>query len=274
MKKLLALALILCLCLLPLVSCGGDASGDLEVHFLSVGKADAILLKTKGEAILIDTGYEESYTTIKTALNKEGVVTIDHLILTHFDEDHIGSAARLLGTCPVGTLYMPDYEGQNNEYQTLSAALGSYGGEVKRVQQALTLQLTGFTLTIDPTALTSIAEDEDNNRSLIVSVRSDSFSMLLMGDAKKARVTEYASRDSAHYDVVKLPHHGNYFKDLAGYLDKITPAYAIHSCDAELVEQKLKNACSERGITQFITGDGTVHLTYTIADDVLSVTQD
>ncbi len=273
MKKIFALALALLFCLLSFAACGEEVQSDLRVLFFSVGKADAILIETKSETILVDTGYEEDYTTIKSALTREGITTIDHMILTHYDKDHIGSAQELLSSCTVGTLYLPDYQGMGGEYADLAVFLTQYNGATETVTDLVTLSLDGFTMTIDPTRLTSLTSEDDNDHSLIISLKNDNFSMLLMGDAEKSRVVEYASRDSSHYDVVKLPHHGDYFKDLAWYIGEITPLYAIHCCESGDVAEKLDAACTERGITQFTTGNGNVTLTYTLADNKLIITQ-
>ncbi len=273
MKKWISLILVLLFCLLPLSSCG-DGRADLEVLFLSVGKADAILLRTKEHTVLIDTGYEESYSTIKTALTREGVSHIDHMILTHFDKDHIGSSVELLSTCSVGNVYLPNYEGTGGKYAELSDFLRNYRGDCTRVTEAITLTLDGFTFHIDPTSMTSLEPEDDNDYSLIVSVKNKTFSLLLMGDAEKARVTEYARRDTTPYDVIKLPHHGDYFKDLVSYINTVSPAFVIHSCEIEAVDTRLDQACEESGIRQFITGEGPVRLRYDAASDITSVEYD
>ncbi len=272
MKKILALALILVSILIPFASCGGGA--DLDALFLSVGKADCILLRVGDETILVDTGYDENYTTIKSTLTKEGVGHIDHMILTHFDKDHIGSAEELLTTCTVGCVYMPAYNGTGGIYTNLAAFFATYRGEVKRVTERLALTLGDFSMVIDPTALTSLGDEDDNNHSLIVSLRHSGFSMLLMGDAEKARVVDYATRDTATYNIVKLPHHGDYFKDLAWYLDTAKPSHAIHSCEAGGVDEKLSEALNARSINQFITADGNIRVTYSISSGTYSVTQE
>ncbi len=256
-------------CFLP--SCE-EQTHDLEVHFLSVGEADSILIKTKTKALLIDAGLEENYTTISSALSREGIDRLDYMILTHFDKDHIGSAEELLHTREVGEILMPVYHPTGGTYMKFSAYMESYDGKVTNVTQETTLTLDEFEIKIDPTHLTSIPED-DNNNSLIVSLRHGDFDMLLLGDAEKTRIIEYAARDTAAYDVVKLPHHGDYFKDLKWYLEKNPPTYAISSCEAENVKDNLTEMCSELKIKHYVTGDGTVHLTYDIKSAKLHLEQ-
>jgi phosphoribosyl 1,2-cyclic phosphodiesterase len=65
---------------------------------LDVGQGDATLVVgPTGRGFLIDTGPEGlGEEKILPTLNKEGIERLDWLLLTHYDIDHIGSAADLL----------------------------------------------------------------------------------------------------------------------------------------------------------------------------------
>ena len=65
-------------------------SGKLKIYFFSAGKADAILLYGADFAVLIDTGLKGFGGEIVSYLKEQGIDTLDALILTHFDEDHVG----------------------------------------------------------------------------------------------------------------------------------------------------------------------------------------
>ncbi|UKI13072.1 MAG: MBL fold metallo-hydrolase [Oscillospiraceae bacterium] len=76
------------------------AAHRLYVDFLSVGKADCILLRMDDRVILIDTGEKADAALIRRTLDGYGIRRIDCLILTHYDNDHIGAAAAVLeGVC-------------------------------------------------------------------------------------------------------------------------------------------------------------------------------
>ncbi|MDE5563750.1 MAG: MBL fold metallo-hydrolase, partial [Oscillospiraceae bacterium] len=70
-----------------------DAAGVLTVIFLKVGKADGIVLQTAAHTVVIDCGEKSDGKKMVDFLEENGVKIIDYMILTHYDQDHIGGAA-------------------------------------------------------------------------------------------------------------------------------------------------------------------------------------
>ncbi len=89
-----------------------------EIDFLPVGtekSGDAILVRygnlfgsrAEQKVILIDAGYQDtSKTVIKHLETHYGTKTIDLMISTHPDQDHIGGLETVLNECTVGQLWM------------------------------------------------------------------------------------------------------------------------------------------------------------------------
>src|SRR5690606_16426125 len=82
---------------------GARATGaGLEVHFIDVGQGDAIALRTPRDRwILVDAGpasddYDAGERRVVPFLRRRGVRTLEALVLTHPDLDHIGGAAAVL----------------------------------------------------------------------------------------------------------------------------------------------------------------------------------
>ena len=260
---------LLCVALL-LVTLGSAAAcgkkpetGDLTGVFMNVGKADAILLYTADTTILVDTGYEESFSTIKQVLKREGKRRIDYLILTHYDKDHIGGAPAVLDHFEVGEVLLPDVPGDSDAYLALTDALSRTSATVRRLTEARTLRLAdGCAARVLPTQRTGVTDE--NNTSLITEVTYDGFGLLLLGDALKDRVEEYAAGMQGTYQVVKTPHHGDYFKALRNLLVKAGAKHAIACADGSEreVEEKYEDMCRELGITSFRTDAGEIRLTF------------
>ena len=68
---------------------------DLEIYFIDVGQGDSTLIVTPNDKkILIDGGGSSTYdvgknTLIPYLLDRK-IKEIDYLIISHFDQDHVG----------------------------------------------------------------------------------------------------------------------------------------------------------------------------------------
>ena len=85
--------------------------GQLTVHFIDVGQGDAILIQfPSGQNMLIDAGGRQAADTVINYLRQQRVQTIDHCIVTHPHEDHIGGLAAVIDTFAIGQVYLPRVE--------------------------------------------------------------------------------------------------------------------------------------------------------------------
>ena len=101
MKKLLMTKLPLLLGLLLAANAWLHAQ-ELRIHQLDVGQGAATYIEVYTAAgmlaprnILIDAGYKEEASTIRTYLNNAGIKNVEYAVATHYDKDHIGG---FLGT--------------------------------------------------------------------------------------------------------------------------------------------------------------------------------
>lgn len=252
----------------------------MKVDFLNVGDADSILLQLDDTVILMDTGESDDYATITAALDKSSVSTIDYLILTHFDNDHIGTAATLLkdDRYTVKTVYMPDYVRKSDLCRRLDDALKILKKQgattVHRLTEAVSLALPYGTLWIHPTALYPAGETlgsddshtvEENNYSLMTTVTFGDIDLLLAGDAEQDRILEFMQAAPGQtYEVIKIPHHGGYDKALSDLLQaSLGPLrYCVVSVGTpDLVEASLRTAMRAAAAADYYTYDGTIRLT-------------
>ena len=103
-----------------------QSRGDLDplkVTILKVGKADAIVVQTEEKTMVIDAGEEEDGEELELFLKQQYVSCIDTLIITHFDQDHVGGADTLVENLEIGQVLLPDYEGSNTEYMDFMTEL-------------------------------------------------------------------------------------------------------------------------------------------------------
>ena len=270
MKPLVKLAVLLFAVTLLLTACTPSESGivpkpytatNLEVHFFDAGKADAILLTTANSAVLIDTGEKGFGKTILADLEEKGVSKLDYLIVTHFDQDHVGGAAKVLESITVGTVLQSNQPKDSKEYDNYVDALNAAGIVPVTVRETYEFTQDGVAYTVDPPRKSKYNEDESNNSSLIVSVVNGGNRLLFTGDAQTERLAELLDTDSTSYDVLKLPHHGQDEPLLDPLLKSTKPSYAvITSSDDEPESEEVVRALKQAGIRILLTREGSFTL--------------
>lgn len=241
----------------------------LTITALPVGKADALILKTDDWAAMIDTGEESDGSYIRETLEAAGIDHLNLLLITHFDKDHVGSAAELLETVGADQVRMPDYEGTRPEYAAFLAALEAHPEtEVQRVTGTETLEIpagsVNTSLTIyaadDPAEIQNTDGEYDNDMSLVVDLTCGEKKFLFTGDIEKTRIRQMLeSQVDWNADWIKMPHHGRYQKKVEKLLEAVRPSYAV-ICDGddEEAEEETLDALKKRQIEEWETADGTV----------------
>ncbi|MBR3474142.1 MAG: MBL fold metallo-hydrolase [Oscillospiraceae bacterium] len=274
MKKLRNLSLWLLAAALLLSACGGagkqsqtapeQESGQqpqLQVFFFSCGKADAMLLTTEHGAVLLDAGNKGFGKEILAYCRDKGIYSLDYLILSHFDKDHIGGAPRVLQGLPVRQLLQPDGPGEGSAWENYAAALQELGVEPVTVREDLSFTLDGVRFTVNPPKASNYADSAANNVSLIVSVECGDCRLLFTGDAENLRLEEWTAAHRERCDFIKMPHHGAWHRALEPLLTQAQPSYALITCsDAEPEEAKTLRKLEKLDVQVFLTRLGPVLL--------------
>ena len=253
---------LLLLCLTFLFAGCGEKEEDtlLTMTFLNTGKSDCIVIEA-GEGIVVnDAADADDSEAICAFLDAGGTKRIEYLILSHFDKDHIGSAADLIRRYEVGCVLMPDYEEDSEPYLSLIDALEETDTVGRRLTAAWSFSLEGVDFYVD--APREQTYENDNNYSLITCVMNRQNRFLLMGDAKKIRTEEFLESSLAknRYDLIKMPHHGNYTKNLETLFATARPEYAVLTADPERrrVEEETLALLDMYQCKVFYTDEGTV----------------
>lgn len=203
---------------------------------LNVGQGDSILLHSKNQNVLIDTGGVMSYaqeswqqkektssvvlnTTIPM-LKKLGISKLDYLVLTHGDYDHLGEATILLDNFKVKQVYMN--EGYKNY---LEKNIISNFSNVKVLKQDDTFRIGN----IHFLSLNHDLEDE-NDSSIVLFARSRNKSILLTGDASKKTEKEIMKEyDIGQVDILKAGHHGSKTSSGEEFIKELNPKLVLIS---------------------------------------------
>ena len=117
-SKRIAAALFLLTVLLTAVftGCGKKDVDGLTVVFPKLGAADCAILKETSCTVVIDTGESGDGAAILDVLEAYGRESIDLLVISHYDKDHVGGAAELLASMPVERVIGSAYPKDSEEY--------------------------------------------------------------------------------------------------------------------------------------------------------------
>ncbi|MBE6693199.1 MAG: MBL fold metallo-hydrolase [Ruminococcaceae bacterium] len=263
-----------------------DAANTLRVDFLKTGKSDAIILRMDDKVVLVDTGDSDDYGKISGYLDSYGITTVDMMIITHFDNDHVGSASKLVKNYAVKTVYTPDYIRDSSRYRALMSAVDEAGGATKLLKISEDVELDmGYgsiwlnTTQLYPTGQTLGSDEanefsEENNYSLIVTVTFGKTRLLITGDAERERMEEFNAAltqkgASLDYTLVKMPHHGAYTKGIDATLRAVTPRYCVICTDSGTgVEASTVTLMRSVGAAAYYTYNGDI---YFVTDGTSSV---
>lgn len=219
--------------------------------FLSIGKADFILLQTENHNVIIDCGEKDNGKEIAEYLEKKSVATVDYLIITHFDKDHVGGASKVLKTASVLNVIEPDYSEDSDEMDKYRKTLNEKNITPNVLKEQLSFTLDDVDFTVDPPQKDFYGEDNDNDFSIITTARHHNKTFLFTGDAMELRLSEIM--DSAKCDFLKVPYHGREIANIGQFLDSASPEIAVICTSKKEVSESTLDALAERNILDYPT---------------------
>lgn len=254
------LALLLTVC----CGCSGapapvSPSGThLTVYAFSAGSADAFLLTSETAAVLIDCGEKDFGEEIVQHLNDLGVQRLDCLILTHFDKDHVGGAAKVLQSVAVGRVLQSNVPKDSKAYRNYLEALEETGMTAETVREKLSFSLDGVQYTVFPPA-ERYDNNASNNFSLILTVSNGADRLLFPGDAEEERIAELLDLQLGIFQFLKVPHHGRYGGETEHLIQAVQPEIAVITSSDEEPEDAATVQCLEQaGAAVYLTKNGPV----------------
>ena len=261
------IALILLLCAAWFFTQRLGSAGRIEDGFtitaLPVGKADALILQEGETNILIDAGCRENGASIVEELRNRGIERLDLLLITHFDKDHVGSAAYIVEQMEVETVWMPDYEGDREEYAEFLTSLEGHP-DTARLTKPVQKQLGELSVAVypaeDPEEIQDTEDEYDNDMSLVASVTYGDCRFLFTGDIEKTRIGQMLAADvDWGHDWIKMPHHGRYQNALRDLVEAVRPSWAVICCsEDEPAEEKTLKLLAEENVSVWDTSDRAV----------------
>ena len=206
--------------------------GPLKVYFLDVGQGDAILVETPTHKhLLLDGGPNKKVLSEIGKALPFGVRTIDVMIESHPDKDHIGGLPEVVNRYKVGLFLEPGVQSDNTIDDELHARL-----EKKNVPDLLARR--GMVINFgDGARLRILFPNQDvsrwetNDASIVAKLEYGDKSFLLTGDSpiKSENILLKLDPKILDSDVLKAGHHGSRTSTSLPYAEAISPEYTVIS---------------------------------------------
>lgn len=230
-KLLIAFAVLFVIWMITLIPV---KNSNLEITAFDVGNADCFLIKTpQNEYLMIDTaknGYKGGKSQAELIVLKyfkdNGIKNIDTIIVTHFDNDHCGGAVDLMKGIKVKNLYVNDLNHDSYAAKDIYKTAKETGVKLILAENSQTVYDKSGVVLVNYLSKTG---GNDNDNSIITTLKYKDFSMLFTGDAGEDVLNSVIGNLGQNYTVLKVPHHGAH-----GVLNKkimkvLKPEYSLIS---------------------------------------------
>lgn|GEM_PF-2934235 len=182
--------------------------------FLAVGQAQTVILNTKDGVILYDCGTrrcpkETAGLSIAQELWKRGIYSVDAIVLSHPDSDHINGVEGLAERIKIRTVFVSEHFEKKGEGEDLLKRLGELGVKTEKIKPPVKI---GKSIEVVAPLVDKLFERDlsPNNMSLGLLVRlSDSTRLFLTGDMESEEMGTLIVLDAVpQAEFLQLPHHG------------------------------------------------------------------
>ena len=211
------------------------APAGFGATFLSVGQGDCCVVRTpSGRTMLMDGGTYGSgnigYDLIAPYLRRQGINTIDVLVISHPHADHINGLIAVLSDFDVGLVLDPAIPHPSATYRDFLRAVRDRKIPFRKAVRGQVIDLgDGARAEVinPPDQHLRGTEDDVNNNSVVVRVTSGGDSIMLAGDAGCAAEADMLeSALNLRSDLLKVAHHGSSDATSDAWLDAVDPEVA------------------------------------------------
>ncbi len=205
-----------------------NQNSKFEVHFIDVGQGDSALVLCDDKTMLIDGGKSTASDIVYTYLKKQNITSLDLIVMSHADDDHIGGLSAPLSTITVKRIIGPKTTADTKSYKTLMRKISDNGLSLEH--PVLGSEMDFASAKIKFLGPVTDPNSERNNSSVVMKITYGSTSFLFTGDAAYEEEKEILNRG---YDisatVLKVGHHGSASSTSYSFLREIMPRYAVIS---------------------------------------------
>lgn len=203
------------------------------LHVLDVGQGDALLLTAPGGVqALIDGGPDatvlEQLPRVMPLLDR----TIDLVVLTHPDRDHLAGLRPLLNRYRIGRFVFSGVAKDSGLYRAVLAEIRERSIPTMTVATGDRITLPPFTFDVfwPPPGTAGTTTSAANDTSVVLRAHNGATSVLLTGDiSTHVENVLVAAGFPLSSTILKVPHHGSHSSSSTGFLLAVDPDLALLS---------------------------------------------
>jgi competence protein ComEC len=234
-----------------------STGGKLRIDFLDVGQGDSALITTPHNVkILIDGGGRLNYraknadsetifvpdarsigeSVVCEFLWQKGFDTVDFLLPTHADADHINGLNDVARNFKIESALVARTPNNNGEYKQFAEILQKRRIPIVKISRGQVFEIDGVKIEI----LSPESDDNpnavwDNNQSVVFRLTYGSRRFLFTGDieAQTEKILVRQQPESLACDVIKVAHHGSKSSSTKDFIRAAQAKFAIISVGRE-----------------------------------------
>lgn len=213
-----------------------ERGGILKVIFLDVGQGDAIFIETpSGNQILIDGGPDKKVLRELSEVMPFFDRTIDIVIQTHPDQDHIGGLPAIFEGYEISKFIESGVVSDTDAYKFLKNLVGEEKSEQILARRGMILDLDNniYLKILFPDR--DVSKIDTNDASVVAQLVYGDIEFLFTGDLPQKIENYVISLDGEKLqsDVLKVGHHGSKTSSSKSFVGFVSPEYAVVSVGAD-----------------------------------------
>lgn len=234
---LLSVTIVLLITIFYVISVRRHAESNLlTVAFLDVGQGDSIYIEApNGRQMLIDGGPDDAVLARLSQVMPFGDRSIDMVLATHADADHIGGLASVIRDYHVPRIIENGAASKTRVFENLENTITENNVEKIIARRGMHIVLDEkkniyFDVLFPDRDVSGFKETNDG--SIVGKLVYGNESFMLTGDATKYTenlIMHNESREVLHSQVLKLGHHGSHTSSSELWLENVHPDISIIS---------------------------------------------
>ncbi|WP_053217182.1 ComEC/Rec2 family competence protein [Virgibacillus senegalensis] len=229
------IAAIFALCIFPLLlpaalnaASRHDSIQELKVHFIDVGQGDSILVEApNGRKMLVDGGPPSAAEKVTAYLREKGIESLDLVVATHPDIDHIGGLVQVLREFNVKHLI------DSGKLYTTTTYF-HYLHQIQKQKIPVTIAAGEENIVIDPKLTVRVLNTQNafktnNQSSIALSLKYGQIDFLLMADVETNQEQKILDAKQLEAEILKVAHHGSGTSTSFDFIREVRPETAILS---------------------------------------------